>query len=172
LIDTAGIRDNAEEIEAMGIERSREKIIQAKIVLCMADSSVPNSIEEVLNWAKEIHSTHPDKKIVIVANKQDISVNSIEFSEKVIFISAKEGVVIGDFSLSDETIVSNIRHYDALIKTATSLQKAKDNLATGITADFVAMDIRQAMFDLGTITGDISTDDLLGNIFSKFCIGK
>ena len=184
LIDTAGIRDNAEEIEAMGIERSREKIIQAKIVLCMADSSVPNSIEEVLNWAKEIHSTHPDKKIVIVANKQDISVNSIEFSEKVIFISAKEGVgidvlkeklvdlVIGNFSLSDETIVSNIRHYDALIKTATSLQKAKNNLATGITADFVAMDIRQAMFDLGTITGDISTDDLLGNIFSKFCIGK
>jgi tRNA modification GTPase len=184
LIDTAGIRDNAEEIEAMGIERSREKIVQAKIVLCLADSSVPNSIEEVLNWAKEIQENHPDKKIVIVANKQDISVNSIEFSEKVIFISAKEGVgiaalkeklveiVIGDFSLSDETIVSNIRHYDALIKTATSLQKAKDNLATGITADFVAMDIRQAMFDLGTITGDISTDDLLGNIFSKFCIGK
>jgi tRNA modification GTPase len=184
LIDTAGIRENAEEIEAMGIERSREKIVQAKIVLCLADSSVPNSIEEVLNWAKEIQENHPDKKIVIVANKQDISVNSIEFSEKVIFISAKEGVgiaalkeklveiVIGDFSLSDETIVSNIRHYDALIKTATSLQKAKDNLATGITADFVAMDIRQAMFDLGTITGDISTDDLLGNIFSKFCIGK
>jgi tRNA modification GTPase len=185
LIDTAGIRDNAEEIEAMGIERSREKIIQAKIVLCMADSSVPNSIEEVLNWAKEIHSTHPDKKIVIVANKQDVSSNSIDFRDNnMVSISAKEGVgiaalkeklveiVIGDFSLSDETIVSNIRHYDALIKTATSLQKAKDNLATGITADFVAMDIRQAMFDLGTITGDISTDDLLGNIFSKFCIGK
>ena len=184
LIDTAGIRDNAEEIEAMGIERSREKIVQAKIVLCMADLSVSTSIEEVLNWAKEIHSTHPDKKIVIVANKEDISSNSIEFSDNMISISAKEGVgitalkeklveiVIGDFSLSNETIVSNIRHYDALIKTATSLQKAKDNLATGITADFVAMDIRQAMFDLGTITGDISTDDLLGNIFSKFCIGK
>jgi tRNA modification GTPase len=184
LIDTAGIRENAEEIEAMGIERSREKIVQAKIVLCLADLSVSTSIEEVLNWAKEIHSTHPDKKIVIVANKQDISSNSIEFSDNMISISAKEGVgiaalkeklveiVIGDFSLSDETIVSNIRHYDALIKTATSLQKAKENLATGITADFVAMDIRQAMFDLGTITGDISTDDLLGNIFSKFCIGK
>ena len=184
LIDTAGIRENAEEIEAMGIERSREKIVQAKIVLCMADLSVSTSIEEVLNWAKEIHSTHPDKKIVIVANKEDISSNSIEFSDNMISISAKEGVgitalkeklveiVIGDFSLSNETIVSNIRHYDALIKTATSLQKAKDNLATGITADFVAMDIRQAMFDLGTITGDISTDDLLGNIFSKFCIGK
>lgn len=184
LIDTAGIRENAEEIEAMGIERSREKIVQAKIVLCLADLSVSTSIEEVLNWAKEIHSTHPYKKVVIVANKQDISSNSIEFSDNMISISAKEGVgiaalkeklveiVIGDFSLSNETIVSNIRHYDALIKTATSLQKAKDNLATGITADFVAMDIRQAMFDLGTITGDISTDDLLGNIFSKFCIGK
>ena len=184
LIDTAGIRENAEEIEAMGIERSREKIVQAKIVLCLADLSVSTSIEEVLNWAKEIHSTHPDKKVVIVANKQDISSNSIDFSDNMISISAKEGVgiaalkeklveiVIGDFSLSDETIVSNIRHYDALIKTATSLQKAKENLATGITADFVAMDIRQAMFDLGTITGDISTDDLLGNIFSKFCIGK
>jgi len=184
LIDTAGIRDGAEEIEAMGIERSKEKIIQAKIVLCMADSSVPNSIKEVLDWSKEILNNHPDKKVVIVANKQDISINSAEFSEKVIFISAKEGkgveelkqilvaIVTGDFSLTDETIVSNIRHYDALIKTASSLQKAKDNLANGITADFVAMDIRQAMFDLGTITGDISTDDLLGNIFSKFCIGK
>lgn len=185
LIDTAGIRDNAEEIEAMGIERSREKIVQAKIVLCLADLSITTSIEEVMNWAKEIHSTHPDKKIVIVANKQDISSNSIEFSDtNIISISAKEGVgiaalkeklveiVIGDFSLSDETIVSNVRHFDALQKTAVSLEKAKYNLANGITADFVAMDIRQAMYDLGTITGDISTDDLLGNIFSKFCIGK
>ena len=185
LIDTAGIRDNAEEIEAMGIERSREKIVQAKIVLCLADLSVTTSIEEVLNWAKEIHSIHPDKKIVIVANKQDISSNSIEFSDtNIIFISAKEGVgivalkeklvkiVIGDFSLSDETIVSNVRHFDALQKTAVSLEKAKYNLANGITADFVAMDIRQAMYDLGTITGDISTDDLLANIFRKFCIGK
>jgi tRNA modification GTPase len=185
LIDTAGIRENAEEIEAMGIERSREKIVQAKIVLCLADLSVTTSIEEVLNWAKEIHSIHPDKKIVIVANKQDISSNSIEFSDtNMISISAKEGIgivalkerlveiVIGDFSLSDETIVSNVRHFDALQKTAVSLEKAKYNLANGITADFVAMDIRQAMYDLGTITGDISTDDLLGNIFSKFCIGK
>ena len=185
LIDTAGIRENSEEIEAMGIERSREKIVQAKIVLCLADLSVTTSIEEVLNWAKEIHSIHPDKKIVIVANKQDISSNSIEFSDtNMISISAKEGIgivalkeklveiVIGDFSLSDETIVSNVRHFDALQKTAVSLEKAKYNLANGITADFVAMDIRQAMYDLGTITGDISTDDLLGNIFSKFCIGK
>jgi len=100
------------------------------------------------------------------------------------FISAKEGIgietlkeklvgmVAGDFNLANETIVSNVRHYDALCRTATSLEKAKYDLENDITADFVAMDIRQAMFDLGTITGDISTDDLLGNIFSKFCIGK
>ena len=65
-----------------------------------------------------------------------------------------------------------MRHYDALTKTAAALEKAKYDLENNITADWVAMDIRQAMYDLGTITGDISTDDLLGNIFSKFCIGK
>jgi tRNA modification GTPase len=101
-----------------------------------------------------------------------------------VFTSAKEGIgmedlkqklvelVQGDFNLSNETIVSNVRHYDALTKTAAALEKAKYDLENNITADWVAMDIRQAMYDLGTITGDISTDDLLGNIFSKFCIGK
>ena len=74
--------------------------------------------------------------------------------------------------MANETIVSNVRHFDALKRTATSLEKAKFDLENNITADWVAMDIRQAMYDLGTITGDISTDDLLGNIFAKFCIGK
>ncbi len=78
----------------------------------------------------------------------------------------------GNFDLANDTIVSNVRHYDALIKTEESLHKAEDGLHTGVSSDFVAMDIRQAMYHLGTITGDISTDDLLGNIFSKFCIGK
>jgi tRNA modification GTPase len=81
-------------------------------------------------------------------------------------------LVQGDFNLSNETIVSTVRHYDALCKTAVSLEKAKNDLEKNVSADWVAMDIRQAMHDLGTITGDISTDDLLGNIFSKFCIGK
>jgi tRNA modification GTPase len=81
-------------------------------------------------------------------------------------------LVTGDFNISTDTIVSNARHYDALVRTAHSLEKAQYDLDNNISADFVAMDIRQAMYDLGTITGDISTDDLLGNIFSKFCIGK
>jgi tRNA modification GTPase len=81
-------------------------------------------------------------------------------------------LVVGTTDLANDTIVSNVRHVDALRRTSESLEKAKYDLEHNITADFIAMDIRQAMHDLGTITGDISTDDLLGNIFSKFCIGK
>ena len=183
LIDTAGIREGAEEIEAMGIERSKEKIDQAKIVLCLADASNPNSVTEVQNWSKELSVNHPNKKIGVILNKMDL--NTIgSLNENEIQISAKEGKnmedlktwlvdnVKGNFDMANETIVSNARHHEALLKTAESLTQAKNGLETGITADFVAMDIRQAMFYLGSITGDISTDDLLGNIFAKFCIGK
>lgn len=180
LIDTAGIRDNAEQVEAMGIERSKDMIRKATVVLCLADGSKLDSIAEVLSWKQQLESDYPEKKIFVVINKSDqMSAPSEELQ-----ISAKLGTNIdslketlvqavkGDFNLAEETIVSNARHYDALIRTAESLEKAADGLQTGITADWVAMDIRQAMFELGTITGDISTDDLLGNIFSKFCIGK
>lgn len=179
LIDTAGIREGAEEIEAMGIERSKEKINQAKIVLCLADASVENSIAEVKNWVEELSSTHPNKRIQLIVNKSDLSSSS-----EGIVISAKQGEniealkswmvnsVTEGFDMANETIVSNARHHAALVNTSEALQKALDGLETGVSADWVAMDIRQAMFELGTITGDISTDDLLGNIFSKFCIGK
>lgn len=183
LIDTAGIREGAEEIEAMGIERSKEKIDQAKIVLCLADASNQKSIEEVQNWSKEIALAYPGKTIGVLFNKMDLNtVSSLNQNE--IQISAKEGQnmtelktwlvdkVKGNFDMANETIVSNARHHEALLKTAESLTQAKNGLETDVTADFVAMDIRQAMFYLGSITGDISTDDLLGNIFAKFCIGK
>ena len=181
LIDTAGIREGAEAIEAMGIERSLEKIDQASIVLCLADGSNQASLSEVSSWAEELSQKYEDKKIFMVANKVDLTPGT---SNEGIQISAKNGdnidvlksklvdEVKGDFNMANETIVSNARHYDALIKTAVALEKADEGLETQVTADFVAMDIRQAMFELGTITGDISTDDLLGNIFSKFCIGK
>jgi tRNA modification GTPase len=181
LIDTAGIREGAEEIEAMGIEKSHEKIELANIVLCLADGSDQQSLKQVEEWRNELQLKYPIKKIVRLINKIDIS--STEFKDG-IAISAKEGKNIdllknwlvkeveGNYNHADETIVSNARHYEALIKTLEALEKAKDGLITNITADFVAMDIRQAMFELGQITGDISTDDLLGNIFSKFCIGK
>lgn len=180
LIDTAGIRDGAEEIEAMGIERSKEKIAQAKIVLCLADASNLESVNEVEAWVVQLQTEYPSKKIVFVANKEDLQ----QKETNGISISAKEGSnidklrtnlveqVVGNFDMANETIVTNARHVEALEKTAESLDKALNGLETGITADFVAMDIRLGLHHLGTITGNISTDDLLGNIFSKFCIGK
>lgn len=181
LIDTAGIREGAEEIEAMGIERSKEKIQQAKVVLCVADSSDADSVAESGTMASAIKAVHPTKKVMLLMNKSDLSTAQ---EGDAIYISAKEGTNISElkswmvksvtegFDMNNDTIVSNARHYDALVKTADALEKALNGLVTNISADWVAIDIRQAMYELGMITGDISTDDLLGNIFSKFCIGK
>lgn len=182
LIDTAGIREGAEEIEAMGIERSKEKIQQAKVVLCLADATSNESLQEVENWVHTLKTEFPSKKIAMIVNKTDLS-QQPEISNA-IAISAKEGQniealkmwitdsVTGNFDMANETIVTNARHQSALLKTAEALQTALVGLETGITGDFIAMDIRQAMHWLGSITGDISEDDLLANIFSKFCIGK
>lgn len=198
LIDTAGIREGAETIEAMGIERSLQKIKSAQLVLMMSDNSQQGSVAEghlsmdpktATHWLCELQETYPDKKFVLIGNKSDLRQSEFEkVSEmgKIPFIpiSAKNGQgveelrswmenqVIGNFDLANETIVSNARHFEALTKTEECLQKAKEGLETNITSDFVAMDIRQAMYHLGSITGDISSDELLGNIFSRFCIGK
>ncbi len=184
LIDTAGIREEAEAIEALGIARSKEKIKLAKVVLCMADASDSKSIGEVEQWVNDLQEEYPDKKILMLANKLDVAKTPSASESNYLYISAKDGLGIeelktklvdlltGSFDLANDTIVSNARHYDALIRTAEYLDKARYDLDNNISADFVAMDIRQAMYYLGTITGDISTDDLLGNIFSKFCIGK
>jgi tRNA modification GTPase len=202
LIDTAGIREGAETIEAMGIERSLEKIKSAQIVLVMSDYSEEGSKAEghasmdtktAAPWVNELQTQYPDKKFVLVGNKVDLRYvdlnelsvpNFLRDVSKFISISAKEGKgidelrswmetqVLGNFDLANETIVSNVRHFDALNKTEASLQSAKDGLESDVSSDFVAMDIRQAMYQLGSITGDISSDEILGNIFSKFCIGK
>lgn len=180
LIDTAGIREGAEEIEAMGIERSKDMIRKATVVLCMADGTNKEEVEVARKWADTVREEFPEKVILFVINKVDLQTYETDDLQ----ISAKEGTqleqlkstlvesVKGDFNLAEETIVSNARHYDALVRTAEALDKALQGLETGITGDFIAMDIRQAMYELGTITGDISTDDLLGNIFANFCIGK
>lgn len=198
LIDTAGIREGAETIEALGIERSQEKIKQANVVLVMSDFGASGSIaenhgsmspEEALTWAGSLIRQYPEKHILVLGNKADLrpdGAGPLEPTNHVPFIaiSAKTGIgveglknwlseqVLGSFNTHTDTIVSNTRHLEALEKAQVSLTAAQNGLETGITGDFVAMDIRQAMFELGTITGDISTEDLLGNIFSKFCIGK
>ncbi|MNV04457.1 tRNA modification GTPase MnmE [compost metagenome] len=198
LIDTAGIRDEAaEEIEALGIQRSLDKIKQAKIVLMLSDFSANQSSEEghlsmnseeTGRWADEQAQIYPGKHFLVLGNKYDLRPDQLNnpwtFETPFLPISAKNGngmeelkkwlsaQILGSFNTQSDTIVTNARHLDALQKTEDSLEKSKWGLETNITGDFVAMDIRQAMFWLGSITGQISEDDLLANIFSKFCIGK
>ena len=180
LIDTAGIREGVEEIESQGIERSKLKIEQAKIVLCLADATKEKSTAEVEAWTAELQDEFPDKTIILVVNKSDakqldnnhlqISAKSgegVELLKKELSQKTQQGI-----NLMEDTIVTNARHVEALSKAKTALDAALNGLKSGVSGDFVAMDIRQASFDLGSITGDISTDDLLGNIFANFCIGK
>jgi tRNA modification GTPase len=181
LIDTAGIRETEQHIESLGIERSQQKIKEASIVLCLGDATDQNNLSETQKWTEDLSATYPDKKIMRLINKEDLS---SAHGAKGISLSAKNGTgiedlksemvkaVLGEMDLENDTIIANARHHEALLQTAEALEKANTGLHDGTTGDFIAMDIRQAMFHLGSITGDISTDDLLGNIFSKFCIGK
>ena len=181
LIDTAGIRETNQNIEAMGIERSQQKIKEASIVLCLADATDKANLSQTQSWSNKLTDTYPDKKIILLTNKSDLLQEDLNVG---VVLSAKEGLgidvlkaemvkaVLGEMDLENDTIIANARHHEALIKTAEALDKANSGLNDGTTGDFIAMDIRQAMFHLGSITGDISTDDLLGSIFSKFCIGK
>jgi tRNA modification GTPase len=187
LIDTAGIRQTTETIEALGIERSQQKIEQAKIVLCLSDASDVSNFAETSSWVASLKSLHPDKHILLIQNKADLDVikENKESNRSDLQISALTGngisdlkeklvkLVLGDFSIQDETIVSNARHHAALELTAAALDRAQAGLDGQTTADFIAMDIREAMRQLGHITGQIDVDtDILGTIFSKFCIGK
>ncbi|NBX80685.1 MAG: tRNA uridine-5-carboxymethylaminomethyl(34) synthesis GTPase MnmE, partial [Flavobacteriales bacterium] len=162
LIDTAGIRETTETIEALGIERSQQKIEQASIVLCMADANNSENLSEVQSWQKMLQEKYPEKSILLIVNKVDI--NEIQLPES-IAISAKNGtgietlkfklveLIVGSFDLQNETIVANARHHEALLKTAKALEKAQYDLDCGTTGDFIAMDIREAMRQLGNITG-------------------
>ncbi|MDP4807536.1 MAG: tRNA uridine-5-carboxymethylaminomethyl(34) synthesis GTPase MnmE, partial [Crocinitomicaceae bacterium] len=182
LIDTAGIRQTTETIEALGIERSQQKIEQAKIVLCLADSGDLNNLQETQEWVQSLFTLHPDKHILLIQNKADLTTSPNLNPQEALQISALTGtgitdlkeklvkLVLGDFSIQDETIVSNARHHTALQLTAAALDRAQSGLEGQTTADFIAMDIREAMRQLGHITGQIDIDtDILGTIFSKFC---
>lgn len=181
IVDTAGIRESNDQIEQIGIERSFEKIQKSKIVLCLCDGSKEEEVKDVRNWAMELEGAHPDKSIYFVVNKADLF-NTV--LEKEIVISAKNGegianlkeIICSSIVKQQEdgggVIISNLRHKSELDKTVESLERAKSLLAQGVASDLAAIDIREALFHLGAITGEISTEDLLTNIFSKFCIGK
>jgi tRNA modification GTPase len=190
IIDTAGIRDNPDnEIERIGIERTFEKIKGADIVLYITDGSTGHVSSEDLSKgfenAKKIQAEFPASKVILVANKCDLRHDAIWWASNfpLVTISAKEKQGIDDLKNAmvaamggvpqqNQTVVTNLRHYDALVKADNYLQKVLEGLDLNITNDFVAMDIRQSLYHLGEITGQVTVDDLLENIFSKFCIGK
>jgi tRNA modification GTPase len=189
-IDTAGLRDTYDKIEYIGVERTYEKIELASIILYLFDIS-ETDVGEIKDTISDFQKKNAgkDKKLIVVGNKIDkLSETPKGFKDilefDTIFISAKrrenirlitEKLVqsVSDSYLStNETMVTSSRHYEALIRSQESLNKAMEGLTNGLSNDLLAEDIRTALHYLGEITGDITSDEILDNIFSKFCIGK
>ena len=180
-IDTAGIRETKDQVEEIGIQKAMEKAKQAQIVLYLMDAN--SNLNHQLKKIKELKSSF-EGKLVLVVNKIDQNPDAKKHFNDALFISAKrrEGLdVLTNTLLSfvntgalsnNQTIVSNSRHVDALNKSLNQIIKTIEGLNNGVSGDFLAMDVRQALHHLGSITGEISSDDLLDNIFSNFCIGK
>ena len=191
-IDTAGIRNTGDEVEKIGMKRTFQKIDQATIIIWMIDTTHFN--KEIEYIADKIIPKTKHKKLIIVFNKIDkISqeeqlILEEEFLPHVpaerIYLSAKykrnteklENALLKAANLpelnADDIIVTNLRHYDALTKALASVERVRNGLKANLSGDFISQDIRECMYYLGEITGDITTDEVLGNIFGKFCIGK
>jgi len=183
-IDTAGIRHTEDAVEAKGVERTREKMKQARLIIYLFDP-IQDSVEEVQQQIDEVKSLKIP--FVTIINKSDLLSPDQQSAFSVLnplYISAKKQSGIEELKeellkqvnlaniSTDEVLVTNIRHVEALGKTQEALDKVLYGLDNPVTSDFLALDIRQALHHLGEITGQVSTDDLLENIFSKFCIGK
>ena len=192
--DTAGLRETSDVIEVMGIKKTHEKIEQASVVLLIDEiSDTADSINLRAESIREMIRAS-DKRLIILINKTDTAIVDyqselsgkiiIEENETLLFISAKEKtgledlrnklkeVTINDKFDSDDVIITTARHYDALKRVSESLGRVISGLEDQIPEDLVAIDIRQAIHYLGEITGEISSDEILGNIFRNFCIGK
>ncbi len=191
-IDTAGIRETTDEIETIGIKRSFKMMQRADIVLWMVDST---EVTEHIEWLAEKITKHAEgKKVILVMNKSDklseeemttLDKTFEQYSFESVKISAKYRVntdILTDMlyksaqlpEISEQDVlVTNMRHYEALREAKAAIERANLGLQTDLAADLIAQDVRECSFHLGTITGgQISTDEVLGNIFSKFCIGK
>ena len=190
-IDTAGLRDSEDEIESVGIERTYEKIRLANVILYLFDASetgMEEIVETITEFRKEVGDDE-DKRLVLIANKIDLLEeiphhfrNLVDL--ETIFVSAKrkENISMITDSLlrsaevsapGDEgTIVTNIRHYEALSHAAKAIGDIRKGLEDQIPGDLLAIDLRTALHHLGSITGEVTSDEILGEIFGKFCIGK
>jgi tRNA modification GTPase len=196
-IDTAGIRQTTDEIETIGINRTFSKIGQATLVLLLIDArDTDEKIHEAVAAVKG-RITQPHQKLILVVNKTDLlqpeeikarfspaAFSELAGTDAIVPISAKSKTnlttltdeLLKTVNLSaidnDEVIVTNVRHYEALQKSLVALQRVHEGLSANISGDLLSQDIREVLFYLGEITGQISTDEVLGNIFKNFCIGK
>lgn len=183
-IDTAGLRETQDVIESLGIERTRERMKKASLIIYLFDLSQasPDEIAAETEGIKQLGIP-----FIKVGNKVDLApaplLDALQ-TQDFIFISASKQSnlqelkdrIVSSFHIRTvkrgDVVVTNLRHYQNLTQTSSALQRVLEGLDGGVTGDLLAMDIRQALHYLGEITGEITTDDLLENIFSKFCIGK
>ncbi len=200
-IDTAGIRDTEDVIEGLGIRKTFEKIEQAQVVIYLFDAQKfqvsqhgGQASSKFQVEIETIKNKYPLKNLIIVANKVDtlsevelknlnITLSAIERSTHLL-LSAKNGIGLKELETqllefvntgalrSNETIVTNSRHYDALLKALEEIIKVQEGIDANLSGDLLAIDIRQALYYFAEITGQVSNDELLGNIFANFCIGK
>ncbi len=198
-IDTAGIRDTKDVVESIGIQKTFEKIEQAQVVLLLVESRKSN-VESLIPQIEEIKTKYPQKPLVVIINKidklskEEISNLKFQFSNlesqysilNTQYLSAKNNIGIEELKntllsfvntgalRNNETIVTNTRHYDSLLKALEEIQKVRFGLESNLSSDLMAIDIRSAIEHFNSITGQqaIGNEELLGNIFSQFCIGK
>ncbi|MDC0629885.1 tRNA uridine-5-carboxymethylaminomethyl(34) synthesis GTPase MnmE [Flavobacteriaceae bacterium] len=189
-IDTAGIRNTDDTIESIGIKKTFEKITQSQVVLYLLDASKVSTptVQDFNTDIRKIQEHYPDKQLIVVANKMDQADKAFIESSFVyphtLYTSAKSGLGIDTLKTkllefvntgalrNNDTIITNSRHYDSLLKALAEVQKVKQGMDAKLSGDLLAIDIRQALYHFGEITGEITSDDLLGNIFANFCIGK
>jgi len=188
---TAGFRETADVIETMGIERSYLQLGKAEIILLVTDLS--SEVGPIFKRIHNIREKITDQHLIIIANKVDIALEETKTrlsgfklfqNESLVFLAAKNRdnldqlirIMTNTLNLSptgsDDIIVSNVRHYEALSLALNAIKLVIEGLNSGITGDFLAQDIRECLHYLGEITGEITTDETLGYIFKNFCIGK
>lgn len=190
-IDTAGIRQTTEEIERIGIERTFRKMEEADVILGMVDMT--KGLEKAISAIRLIVSKvdRQQQTLIVLCNKRDVARDFpcerllSEFEDIPIeFVSAKDNddverikrFIFNNSSLhsvgANETLVTNMRHYESLRRSKENLEQVREGIMVGLSADLLSQDLRQALFYLGSITGEITNDEVLGNIFGRFCVGK
>ncbi len=179
LIDTAGLRDSSDTIEQIGVGKTKESMDKAELLVYLFDISITTPTE----LATELKTLPNLEQTILVANKAESdSYKKEDWPENTVFTSAKNKDietliselerVASHYEFGNETVVNNARHADALAKSSEALQTVLTGLDKGLTSDMVALDIRNALYQLGLITGEVTNDEVLDSIFTRFCIGK